>query len=100
MRCTCARISIQRMLEGILSFATPPTLEATMKNLRALLATCILGAGLGACDSPALVAPEAPRFDGGPFTVGSGNRTGDSISSTTADTGAERGGPFTVGSGN
>ncbi len=72
-----------------------------MKNLRVILAACILGAGLGACESPALVAPEAPRFDGGPFTVGSGNRVaGDSTSSTTADAGAERGGPFTVGSGN
>ena len=75
-----------------------------MKNWYALLAACMLCVGLAACGSSSLLAPEAPRFDGG-STIGSGNSTQDTttVTSTTEptvdDTTTERGG-FTIGSGN
>ena len=81
-----------------------------MKTLRTILVACAFGVGLAACgDATSLVAPEAPRSDGGVFTGGSGGRAGDSMhTDTTAatpaagvtaeGTSAERG-TYTVGSG-
>lgn len=84
-----------------------------MKNLRTLLAAFALGLGLAACgdSSPALLAPEGARLDGG-HTIGGGNfvaptdSTGSApaITSTTEtmagdSTTTERGG-FTIGGGN
>lgn len=71
-----------------------------MKNLRTLLAACTLVLALAACDdsSPALIAPDGARYDGG-HTIGSGNRS-DSTTTTTSesDSTGQRGG-FTIGSG-
>lgn len=76
-----------------------------MNKWYGLLAASMLCLGMAACDSSSLVAPEAPRFDGG-FTIGSGNRDGSTMAGTAAtDTTlapsatADRGG-FTAGSGN
>lgn len=60
-----------------------------MKNLRATLGVCALAASLSACNAPAAVAPDAPRFDS--------SHTGQAASTDTTTTAAERGGPFTVG---
>lgn len=78
-----------------------------MKRLCTILVLCTLAAGLSACgDSEALLAPEAPRYDGG-FGLGSGGRTmhadtttvaPSSPETTTDATTAERGG-FGIGSG-
>lgn len=76
-----------------------------MKKWYGLLAASMLCLGAVACGSSSLVAPEAPRFDGG-HTLGSGNRMGSTLvvnaaSDTTSapSTTAERGG-FGIGSGN
>lgn len=76
-----------------------------MKKWYGLLAASVLCMGVAGCSDSSLVAPEAPRFDGG-STFGAGNRT-DSTFSVTAATDtthtpsatAERGG-HTAGSGN
>ena len=76
-----------------------------MKNLRTLLAACVLSLGLAACgeSSSALTAPGGARFDGG-STFGSGHRsdsttvTGVSTTSNSDSTTTERGG-YTAGSG-
>ena len=76
-----------------------------MKILRTLLAACTLGLALAACgdSSPALIAPDTVRLDGG-YTLGSGHRS-DSTTTTTSSTttesdttSTERGG-HTLGSG-
>lgn len=59
--------------------AHPLTKDGTMKNRCTLLAACMLCLGLAACGGSPLLAPEAPRFDGG-FTAGSGNRAVDTMS--------------------
>lgn len=76
-----------------------------MKKWYGLLAASVLCIGVAACGDSALVAPEAPRFDGG-YTFGSGNRSDSTFSVIAAtDTtlapraAAERGG-HTYGSGN
>ena len=76
-----------------------------MKKWYGLLAASVLCMGVAACGDSSLVAPEAPRFDGG-HGFGSGNRTGSTFTVTTAgDTTsapsvtADRGG-FGIGSGN
>lgn len=76
-----------------------------MKKWYGLLAASMLCLGVAACGSSSLVAPEAPRFDGG-FGIGSGNRIGSTMAGTaatdtTVDPGAtaDRGG-HTAGSGN
>lgn len=58
-----------------------------MKNVRALLATVIVGAALAACSdsSPAVTAPAGARFDNGSI-FGSGHRTADSTSVTSGGT--------------
>lgn len=78
-----------------------------MKTLRTILVACAFGVGLAACgDASHVVAPEAPRYDGG-FTVGGGNRAmsdtsttvvTSSTETTTGET-TERGG-HTFGGGN
>lgn len=58
-----------------------------MTRVCTILVACILTAGLTACgESGALVAPEAPRYDGG-FGGGSGGQTmsTDTTDTTTAD---------------
>lgn len=83
-----------------------------MKTLRTILVACAFGAALAACgDATRVVAPEAPRYDGGVFTGGSGGRTAganqtdttttvpSSTETTTDETTSERGGVFTGGSG-
>lgn len=72
-----------------------------MKTLRTILVACAFGTGLAACgDATRVVAPEAPRHDGG-FTAGEGHRATSDTTSTDAPptTDAERGGGFTIGSG-
>ena len=75
-----------------------------MKKLCALLAAWLC-LGLVACGSSSLLAPEAPRFDGG-STIGTGHRTDNTTTVTASlettaggDTIPERGG-HTAGSGN
>jgi len=74
-----------------------------MKKWYGLLAASMLCLGVAACGSSSLVAPEAPRFDGG-HTYGSGNGTGSTVTgtSTTGTTvggvGGDRGGS-TIGTG-
>lgn len=70
-----------------------------------LLAASVLCIGAAGCGDSALVAPEAPGFDGG-STIGTGHRAGSTFAVTAAtDTTftpsatAERGGS-TFGSGN
>lgn len=79
-----------------------------MRRQCTILVACILAAGLTACgDAGALVAPEAPRYDGGTLTGGSGGRVladtatvaPHSPETTTEETTAERGGGYTAGSG-
>ena len=74
-----------------------------MKNLRALLVFCALAASVVACgDSSAVVAPEAPRLDGG-YTFGGGNRGNDTTSTAPApvdDGAATTQGGYTFGGGN
>lgn len=80
-----------------------------MRNLRTILVSCALAAGLAACGgSGEPFAPEAPRYDGGTFGIGSGGRTTSSdtttvapssTETTTEDAPAERGGGYTIGSG-
>ena len=83
-----------------------------MKTLRTILVVCAFGVGLAACgDATRLVAPGAPRYDGGVFTGGSGGGGANttqtdtttappsSTETTTDDTSAERGGGMTIGSG-
>lgn len=71
-----------------------------MKNPRTLLVACTLGLAFAACgdSSPALIAPDGARLDGG-HTIGSGHRS-DSTTTTTAesDSTTQRGG-HTIGSG-
>jgi hypothetical protein len=82
-----------------------------MKTLCTILVACAFAVALAACGDPTrVVAPEAPRYDGGTFTIGSGGRASTttqadtttaapSPTETTADgTTAERG-VFTAGSG-
>lgn len=97
-----------------------------MKNAVAFLASLLCVAGAVACaETPTLVVPGAPRFDGGwvgpggrsatdstlvtttegGWTAGSGNRSagGDSVgimSTTNSDTTCEERGGWTAGSGN
>ncbi len=63
-----------------------------MTRLHIFLASSLLCLGVSACGDASLLAPQAPRFDGG-STIGTGHRT---ESDTTAAT--ERG-IHTVGSG-
>lgn len=76
-----------------------------MKKWYGLLAASMLCLGVAACGNSSVVAPEAPRFDGG-FTAGSGNYTASALTATSvADSTlapsatAERGG-HGFGSGN
>lgn len=77
-----------------------------MKRLCTILVLCTLAAGLSACgDAGVLVAPEAPRYDGG-FGLGSGGRASadtttvapSSTETTTEETTSERG-TYGMGSG-
>jgi hypothetical protein len=82
-----------------------------MKPLRTILVACAFCVGPTACgDAAGFVAPEAPRYDGGTYTVGSGGRADATIQTdtstavpsspeTTADGTTSAQGVFTAGSG-
>lgn len=79
-----------------------------MKNVRSLLLLGFVGLGLAACgdSAPSLVAPDAPRYEEGGHTVGSGSKdptlqpatTSTTETETLSDSTSFRGG-HTVGSG-
>jgi hypothetical protein len=84
-----------------------PYQESTMKNVRSLLLLGIVGLGLAACgdSAPSLVAPDAPRYEEGGHTVGSGSKdptlqpAATSATETLSDSTTFRDGGHTVGSG-